>query len=50
MRVELNENQLWLILNCLEKQSVHFSNDEYEDYKGILNSIETANDSITYDF
>jgi hypothetical protein len=49
MRLNLNDNQVNLILYCLEQQAYEFNEKEKEDYNGILQSIDIAN-SFEYDF
>ncbi len=49
MRLNLNDNQVNLILYCLEQQAYEFNEKEKEDYTGILQSIDIAN-SFEYDF
>jgi hypothetical protein len=49
MRLHLNDNQVNLILYCLEQQAYEFNEKEKEDYNGILQSIDIAN-SFEYDF
>jgi len=49
MRLYLNDNQVNLILHCLEQQAYEFNEKEKEDYNGILQSIDIAN-SFEYDF
>ena len=49
MRLYLNDNQVNLILYCLEQQAYEFNEKEKEDYNGILQSIDIAN-SFEYDF
>jgi len=49
MRLNLNDNQVNLILYCLEQQAYEFNQKEKEDYNGILQSIDIAN-SFEYDF
>lgn len=49
MRLNLNDNQVNLILYCLEQQAYEFNEKEKEDFNGILQSIEIAQ-SFEYDF
>lgn len=49
MQLYLNDNQIKLILYCLEQQEYEFNDVEKEDFNGILQSIETAQ-SFEYDF
>lgn len=49
MRLHLNDNQVKLILYCLEQQAYEFNEDEMKDYEGVLHSIEIAQ-SFEYDF
>lgn len=49
MRLNLNDNQVNLILYCLEQQAYEFNEKEKEYYNGILQSIDIAN-SFEYDF
>ncbi len=49
MRLNLNDNQVNLIIYCLEQQAYEFNEKEKEDYNGILQSIDIAN-SFEYDF
>ena len=49
MRLHLNDNQVNLIVYCLEQQAYEFNEKEKEDYNGILQSIDIAN-SFEYDF
>jgi hypothetical protein len=49
MRLYLNDNQVNLILYCLEQQAYEFNEKEKEDYDKILQSIEIAQ-SFEYDF
>ena len=49
MRLNLNDNQVNLIVYCLEQQAYEFNEKEKEDYNGILQSIDIAN-SFEYDF
>lgn len=49
MRLNLNDNQVNLILYCLEQQAYEFNEKEKEDYDKILQSIEIAQ-SFEYDF
>jgi hypothetical protein len=48
MRLHLNDNQVKLILYCLEQQAYEFNEEEKNDYNGILHSIDIAN-SFEYD-
>jgi hypothetical protein len=50
MKLHFNDNQIKLILYCLEQQAYEFNDDEKEDYNAILHSIEIAHDSTNYDF
>ncbi len=47
MRLYLNDNQIKLILYCLEQQAYEFNEKEKEDYTGILHSVEIAH---AYDY
>jgi len=49
MRLYFNDNQVKLILYCLEQQAYEFNEKEKENYNGILQSIDIAN-SFEYDF
>lgn len=49
MRLHLTDNQVNLILYCLEQQAYEFNEKEKEDYNGVLHSIEIAQ-SFEYDF
>ena len=42
MKVDLTDNQINLILYCLEMEAHEFSWDEKQDYKGILRAVESA--------
>jgi hypothetical protein len=49
MRLYLNDNQVKLILYCLEQQAYEFNDEEKKDYESVLHSIEIAQ-SFEYDF
>ena len=49
MRLNLDDNQVNLILYCLDQQASKFTEREKEDFNRILQSIEIAQ-SFEYDF
>ena len=49
MKVDLTDNQINLILYCLQMEAHEFTPEEKSDYKGILRAIETAA-NFEYDF
>jgi len=49
MRLYLDDNQVNLILHCLDQQASNFTEKEKEDFNRILQSIEIAQ-SFEYDF